>query len=128
MHSSGQTEHPDGGSEPTLLSRPSVLWMRLVLSGWRLVVSGSVSLREWEPLVMEALRARHGGNEMSDSFGLELLNSHPRREAGHAANRGYLNARPFREPDPVDRDQTRSRYSRHVVPSAQSCNTPRFRH
>ena len=39
--------------------------MQLVLSGWRLVVSGSETLREWEPLVMDALRSRHGGNEMT---------------------------------------------------------------
>ena len=51
-------------------------------------MSGGVSLREWEPLVMEALRARHGGNEMTvqklqaeavrlfaywDAFGIKTL-------------------------------------------------------
>ena len=55
MHRSGRTEQPDGGYRPSLLSRRSVLWMRLVLCGWRLVVTGGVSLRGVGAVVMEAL-------------------------------------------------------------------------
>ena len=46
-----------------LPSRVSVQWVRLVWSGWRLVVTGHLALVEWKLLVLEGLRLRHADNE-----------------------------------------------------------------
>lgn len=63
MPSSGLQEYSDSGDQPTLPSRVSVRWVRLVWSGWRLVVTCHMMLAEWKTLVVKSLQLRHIDNE-----------------------------------------------------------------